>query len=194
MPPTGPRATPPWPKGRSVSDRRRLSAAEGVQAACILFALNTDGGAVLRMLAGCGFPAGLLQGESARRMCEEWRAFVHAAVTASLMQHAPTAVVLAYLRQTRQLLDGAARPFPQPPADGVSAQMLGNFVDGPFSAYMPLLAQAEPQTCPSLFYRRSGADLPQAEALAVQARLAAVMALLISTLNDKLDAYDISAE
>lgn len=201
MPPTGPRATPPWPKGRSVPDRRRLSAAEGVQAACILFALNTDGEAVLRMLAGCGFPAGLLQGESGGRMCEEWRAFVHAAVTASLMQHAPTAVVLAYLRQTRQLLGRADRPFPQTPApaepspaDGVSAQTLENFVDGPFSAYMPLLAQAEPQTCPSLFYRRTGADLPQAEALAVQARLAAVMALLISTLNDKLDAYDISAE
>lgn len=202
MPLTGPHATPPWPKGRSVSDRRRLSAAEGVQAACILFALNTETAAILRMLGQCGFPPALLQAES-DALCTEWRAFVHAAVTAALMQHAPAAVVLAYLRHTHHLLGGetAARPSAgmaaseeRPPAEHISAETLASFVDGPFSAYMPLLAQAGPQACPALFYERTGAALPRPDALAVQARLAAVMALLISTLNDKLDAYEILAD
>ena len=58
------------------------------------------------MLRHCGFPAGLLQDGHAGTLCTEWRAFVHAAVTAALMQHAPVEVVLAYLRQTHQLLQG----------------------------------------------------------------------------------------
>lgn len=191
----------PCPKENTVSDRRRLSAAEGVQAACILFALNTEEAAILHMLRQCGFPSALLQEESAG-LCTEWRAFVHAAVTAALMQHAPAEVVLNYLRQTHQLLgDAAARSFSATAAhekrilpENLSAEAVASFVDGPFSAYMPLLAQAGPQGCPALFYRRSGAELPQSEALAAQARLAAIMALLISTLNDKLDAYDIQPE
>ena len=168
-------------------ERRRLSAAEGVQAACILFALNTEEAAILRMLRQCGFPPALLEEESAG-LCTEWRAFVHAAVTAALMQHAPAEVVLNYLRQTHQLLQGETTPAgPSPAKDGTAGEEAGTtaltealsrFVDGPFSAYMPLLAQAG----------------PQGEALAAQARLAAVMALLISTLNDKLDAYDILPE
>ena len=89
-------------------DRRRLSAAEGVQAARILFALNTETSAILRMLRQCGFPPALLQDGHAAVLCTEWRAFVHAAVTAALMQHAPVEVVLAYLRQTHQLLGDAA--------------------------------------------------------------------------------------
>ncbi|WP_296305184.1 serine/threonine protein kinase [uncultured Desulfovibrio sp.] len=184
-------------------DRRRLSAAEGVRAARILFALNTETSAILRMLRQCGFPPALLQDGHAAVLCTEWRAFVHAAVTAALMQHAPVEVVLAYLRQTHQLLGDAApaalraeatMPGEPVPAGSMTAEALSRFVDGPFSAYMPLLAQAGPQACPALFHARSGAELPQPEALAVQARLAAVMALLISTLNDKLDAYDILAE
>lgn len=198
MPLTGPPATPLWPKGRSVSDRRRLSGAEGVRAACILFALNTETAAILRMLGQCGFPPALLQAES-DALCTEWRAFVHAAVTAALMQHAPVDVVLAYLRHTHRLLgDAAARSFSATAAheerilpENLSAEALASFVDGPFSAYMPLLAQAGPQACPALFYERTGAAQPRPDALAVQARLAAVMAMLISTLNDKLDAYDI---
>ncbi len=42
--------------------RRRLTAAEGVQAACILYDLNTEQAAILRMAEGCGFPPDLLQG------------------------------------------------------------------------------------------------------------------------------------
>lgn len=184
-------------------ERRRLSATEGVQAACILFALNTEEAAILRMLRHCGFPPELLQEDKAAALCTEWRAFVHAAVTAALMQHAPAEVVLAYLRQTHQLLrtppadaDSPATVAPDGQATDENAPTaeLARFVDGPFAAYMPLLAQADPQACPALFYRRTGASLAQTDALAVQARLAAVMALLISTLNDKLDAYDIQPE
>ena len=204
MPPTRPPARPARRWRRPVPERRRLSAAEGVQAACILFSLNTETDAILNMLRHCGFPAGLLQDGHAGTLCTEWRAFVHAAVTAALMQHAPVEVVLAYLRQTHQLLQGETAPAGPSPAkagaDGTEAdataltEALSRFVDGPFSAYMPLLAQAGAQACPALFYRRSGAELPQPEALAVQARLAAIMALLISTLNDKLDAYDIQPD
>lgn len=184
-------------------ERRRLSAAEGVRAACILFALNTEQDAILHMLRHCGFPPELLQRDAAA-LCTEWRAFVHAAVTAALMQHAPSEVVLAYLRQTHQLLrpenaDAApprteAAPDDRTTDEDAPRADLDRFVDGPFAAYMPLLAQGGPQGCPALFYRRTGAAQPHAEALAVQARLAAVMALLISTLNDKLDSYDIQPE
>lgn len=173
--------------------RRRLSATEGVQAACILFSLNTEQAAILRMAEGCGFPSDCLAGEAAQRLCAEWRAFVHAAVTAALMQHAPGEVVLTYLRQTHSLLsdcpaDAAARPQPAQ----LRTDELNAFVDGPFSAYMPLLAQGKPQACPALFCRRAGLELsPEEGGLAVQARLAAVMALLISSLNDRLEAYDI---
>lgn len=176
--------------------RRRLTAAEGVQAAGILYDLNTEQAAILRMAEGCGFPPDLLQGAAARRLCDEWRAFVHAAVTAALMQHAPTGVVLAYLRQTHSLLSGdpaEAASRPQPAT--LRADELNAFVDGPFSAYMPLLAQGKPQACPALFCRRAGLELsPEAGGLAVQARLAAVMALLISTFNDRLEAYAIQSD
>ncbi len=112
------------------------------------------------------------------------------------MQHAPTGVVLAYLRQTHSLLSGdpaEAASRPQPAT--LRADELNAFVDGPFSAYMPLLAQGKPQACPALFCRRAGLELsPEAGGLAVQARLAAVMALLISTFNDRLEAYAIQSD
>lgn len=182
--------------------RRRLTAAEGVEAACILFRLNTEQAAILGMAAHCGFPPALLEGESARTIRTEWRAFVHAAVTASLMQHAPSEVVMAYLRRTHALLaacaasDAGPSPLPGESPDASAAPLpeasVNAFVDGPFSAYMPHLAQGDPRSCPALFCRRTGLDLPPEAALAVQARLAAVMALLISTLNDKLEGYDIA--
>lgn len=178
-----------------MSERRRLSAADGVRAACILFALNTEQDATLRMLGHCGFPPELLHADAAA-LCTEWRAFVHAAVTAALMRHAPAEVVLEYVRRTRHLLGETPAPDTRPETSAASgpSDALDRFVDGPFAAYMPLLAQADPQACPGLFYRRTGAAQPQPEALAVQARLAAVMALLIGTLSDKLDAYDIQPE
>lgn len=174
--------------------RRRLTAAEGVEAACILFRLNTEQAAILRMAAHCGFPPALLEGASARAIRTEWRAFVHAAVTAALMQHAPGELVPAYLRRTHALLAACdeADAAPSAPCGGPDADTVNAFVDGPFSAYMPLLAQGDPRPCPALFCRRTGLDLPPEAALAVQARLAAVMALLISTLNDRLEGYDIA--
>ena len=171
-------------------EKKPLSAAQGLQAAHILFELNTGAEEILRMAQRSGLPEVFWGGPLAPNLCEEWRAFVHAVVTAGLMQHAPNSVLVAYLRDTGSLLEQAEGHSDAAP----HADRLEDFVDGPFSAYMPLLAQAGPQACPALFYRRSGAELPQPEALAVQARLAAVMALLISTLNDKLDAYDIQPE
>ena len=181
MPPIWPARKAPVPEHKKI-----LSAAQGVEAGRILFALNTQEDAALRMLAACGIPAACCTGDAGRRLHAEWCAFVHAAVTSSLMQHAPNTVLLAYLRQTGSLLAAAGTTTPQDLHKDIQT-----FVDGPFAAYMPLLAQEQPQRCPALFCQRVLPDLPPGQALPVQARLAAAMALLLGALNDKLDQYDI---
>ena len=149
-------------------EKKPLSAAQGLQAAHILFELNTGAEEILRMAQRSGLPEVFWGGPLAPNLCEEWRAFVHAVVTAGLMQHAPNSVLVAYLRDT----------------------------------YMPLLAHERQKECPLLFFRRLGLtedgdlfDLMTADALAkAEARIAAVMAMLISAVQDKLEGYDIAAE
>ena len=117
--------------------KKRLSAAQGTQAACILFELNSRAPAILGMARQALLPEEYLREPGAALLCDEWRAFIHAVVTAGLMQHAPNSVLLAYLRETGNLLALDDR---------------------------------------------------------VQARLAAVMALVISAVWDKLEQYEILAE
>ena len=81
----------------------------------------------------------------------------------------------------------------------VSEDSLNAFVDGPFAAYMPLLAQEKQhQQCPVLFCRRLGYDedsrITPEILKKIQARLAAVMALVITAIWDKLDQYEIAAD
>lgn len=166
--------------------KKTLSAAQGLEAARILFELNTREDAAMRMLLSCGFSPASCTGDAGRRLYAEWCAFVHAAVTTSLMQHAPNTVLLAYLRQTGSLLETAGTAAAEHLQQDIDA-----FVDGPFAAYMPLLAQEQPQRCPALFCQRGVPELSEAESLPVQARLAAVMALLLGALCDKLEQYDI---
>ena len=171
--------------------KKRLSAAQGTQAACILFELNSRAPAILGMARQALLPEEYLREPGAALLCDEGRAFIHAVVTAGLMQHAPNSVLLAYLRETGTLL---ALDVPQ------GDVRLEDFVDGPFARYMPLLAQGRQAQCPELFCTSLAAALAAARGTApalddrVQARLAAVMALVISAVWDKLEQYEILAE
>lgn len=219
--------------------RKTLSAAQGLEAACIVCSLNSKGTAILGMGRDAGLPENLLHGEGGARLCAEWRAFVHAATATALMQHAPNSVVLAYLRSTDSLLheahqedyalglhDAQKKNTPQvhdrahkaastlapegissdatsaadatsaveatsalaPDAASIPARNLEAFVDGPFAAYISLLAHERMSHCPALFLARLGVDDPEAHSAA---RLAAVMALVMSAIGDTLERYDI---
>ena len=91
--------------------KKLLSAAQGVEAACILFQLNSKTADIINMASGAQMPDEYLSGPGADMFCAEWRAFVHAVVTAAIMHHAPNTVFLAYLRQTGNLLAAASNNF-----------------------------------------------------------------------------------
>ncbi len=175
-------------------DKKKLSAQRGIEAACILFQLNSKRDDILAMARSAQMPEKYLHGEGAAVFCNEWRAFTHAVVTAGLMQYAPNSVLVGYLRQTGNLLANDATS-PQPSDAEVTA-----FVDGPFAQYMPLLAHERQAECPELFCQRiadqtaphtNGGTQPNNHA---KARLAAMMAMVISAINDKLGEYVIGAE
>jgi len=142
--------------------KKQLTAAQGMDAACILFELNSKREHIVNLAFGAEIPEACLTEPGALPdFCAEWRAFVHATVTAGLMQHAPNSVLVGYLRRTGELLAATAK------AEGaslhtqavpVSEDSLNAFVDGPFAAYMPLLAQEKQHQCPVLFCRRLGYD------------------------------------
>ena len=92
--------------------RKQLGAAQGIEAACILFQLNSKTADILRLAENAGLPSVFIHGLERTRLCAEWRAFVHAAVTAGLMQHAPNSVLVGYLRQTGHLLRAAEADAP----------------------------------------------------------------------------------
>ena len=171
--------------------KKQLSAAQGIEAACILFQLNSKTADILRLAENAGLPSAYAHGPEQARLCAEWRAFVHAVVTAGLMQHAPNSVLAGYLRETGNLLRAAETDAPAESNNAPTAGTLvqADFVDGPFAAYMA--------GCPELFCRRLAEGAapgvtaePAADARA-QARLAAAMALVISAVWDKLEEYEI---
>ena len=182
--------------------KKQLTAAQGMDAARILFELNSKREHIVNLAFGAEIPEACLTEPGALPdFCAEWRAFVHATVTAGLMQHAPNSVLVGYLRRTGELLAATAK------AEGdslhtqavpVSEDSLNAFVDGPFAAYMPLLAQEKQHQCPVLFCRRLGYDedsrITPEILKKIQARLAAVMALVITAIWDKLDQYEIAAD
>ena len=192
--------------------KKQLRAAQGVEAACILFALNTDAEGMVRLAHSALLPPAYLEGAGAIRFCAEWRAFTHAVITAGLMQHAPNSVLMAYLRQTGNLLRQASTPSgeeccqtsaaPQAAEDQESTapDSLEAFVDGPFAGYMPLLAQGQQARCPELFCQRLASETARAKGEASppddqsKARLAAAMAMLVSAVWDKLENYEILAD
>ncbi|MFT4301937.1 MAG: serine/threonine protein kinase [Desulfovibrio sp.] len=198
--------------------KKQLSAAQGIEAACILFSINTDAEGMVRLAHSAQLPSLYLEGTGAICFCSEWRAFTHAVVTAGLMQYAPNSVLMGYLRQTGNLLQNAAqaqplsqtKPVNQEPLPTSGSGSAGKpdglpsgleaFVDGPFAQYMPLLAQSEQSQCPELFCQRLAVETARVRGEASpldnqsKARLAAVMAMLISAVWDKLEQYEILAD
>ena len=179
--------------------KKQLSAAQGIEAACILFQLNSKTADILRLAENAGLPSAYAHGPEQARLRAEWLAFVHAVVTAGLMQHAPNSVLAGYLRETGNLLRAAETGAPAESNNAATAGTLAqaDFVDGPVAAYMALLGHGEQAGCPDLFCRRLAegaapgvAAEPAADARA-QARLAAAMALVISAVWDKLEEYEI---
>ncbi len=192
--------------------KKQLSAAQGVEAACILFALNTDTEGMVRLAHSALLPPAYLEGQGAICFCAEWRAFTHAVITAGLMQHAPNSVLMAYLRQTGNLLNQASVPLREEDnhtgdtaqvgesPQATATQGLEAFVDGPFAGYMPLLAQGQQARCPDLFCQRLASETARAKGEASppddqsRARLAATMAMLVSAVWDKLENYEFLAD
>lgn len=167
-----------------MSGRKELSLAQGVEAARILFDINTDTTQLLRLAKEAGLPHCADQAAE-RVLCLQWYGFVHAAVVAGLMVHAPSIAVAQYLRETTSLLT----------ARGLSPEACDNFIDTVFSPYMELLAQEKPEQCPAVFFRH----VCQVERLEdVHARtvamISATMAMVISAVADKLEHYHILAE
>ena len=179
--------------------KKQLSAAQGMEAACILFQINSKTADIINMASGAQMPQEYLSGPGAEMFCAEWRACVHAVVTAAIMQHAPNTVFLAYLRQTGNLLAAASSGFDKADNKAVEAA-LNAFVDGPFAQYMPLLALEQQAQCPDLVCQRLAVQAANLRGQATppddhaKARLAAIMAMVISAVWDKLEQYDIQAD
>ncbi|MGX8717928.1 MAG: hypothetical protein ACQGQP_02340 [Desulfovibrio sp.] len=162
--------------------KRKLSLAEAVEAARILFEMNAGEQGVLSLARRASLPHAT-EGER-RLLLREWRAFVHAAVLYALMASAPNVVVVEYLRATQGMLR----------ALGYSREEGEDFVDGAFSAYAGPLVRLEAQACPAVFFRRllgrEVGDVPEQSAAVVSG----VMAMVLAAVMDKLEQYDYALE
>ena len=125
------------------TEKKILSPEQAVQAACILFELNTREQDLLEMAQRAGVPCG--DDASRRALTREWYGFVHAAVVYGLMAQASNQVMAEYLRSTRTLLSQMA---------GYTPEQIESFIDDTFSSYIRLMAQNQQKQCPSLFYQR----------------------------------------
>lgn len=162
--------------------KRRLSLAEAVQAASILYELNTGREGVLGMAAQAELPCASSAEEKA--LLREWRAFVHAAVLYGLMAQAPNIVVVEYLRATQDMLKQAGYT----PAEAEA------FVDEAFRAYVEPLLRTRTKECPALFFRRlQGRDLADVPPRSV-AVVSGVMAMIFAAVLDKLEQYEFAAD
>lgn len=156
--------------------KRQLSVAEAVQAASILYELNSGRDAILALAAQAQLQ--IAGGEDA--LLREWRAFVHAAVLYSLMVHAPNIVVVEYLRATQAMLQNM----------GYTSEEALDFVDDAFSAYVEPLLCTKTQECPSIFFRRlEGKEIAEVSPHAL-ALVSGVMAMLFATFLDTLEKFD----
>ena len=162
--------------------KRKLTLAQAVEAAGILFELNTEPKGALSIAARAGLPCGT-DGEKAAFLWE-WRAYVHAAVLYGLMVQAPNVVVVEYLRATQDMLRRL----------GYSAEQATDFVDGAFRAYTDPMVRTQTQECPAVFFQRLlGKELADVPAATV-ALISAVMAMVMSATLDKLEQYEYGLE
>ena len=162
--------------------KKKLNVATAVQAAGILFELNTGESGVFALAARAGLPC--TTEEEKHRLMLEWRAYVHAAVLYGLMVQAPNVVVVEYLRVTQDMLKKL----------GYSSEEAEDFVDGAFRAYVDPMVRTRTQECPAVFFRRllhkELADIP-ADTVAV---VSGVMAMIMSAVLDKLEQYEFGTE
>lgn len=158
--------------------KRRLSLAQAIEAATILFELNTDERGALAIAERAGLPVSIEEERAV--FLWEWRAYVHAAVLYGLMVQAPNVVVVEYLRSTQALLRRL----------GYSEEQATDFVDGPFRAYSDPMVKTQTQECPPVFFQRFlGKDIKEVPAQTV-AMVSGVMAMIMSAILDKLEQYE----
>ena len=170
------------PSRKEGSMKKKLDVATAVQAAGILFELNTGENGVLAMAQKAGLPCA--SGEEKKRLMLEWRAYVHAAVLYGLMVQAPNVVVVEYLRVTQSMLQKL----------GYSPKEAEDFVDGAFRAYVDPMVRTKTQECPDVFFRRllnRGVSEVPTETAAV---VSGVMAMVMSAILDKLEQYEFGIE
>ncbi len=164
---------------------KKLGKAQAVDAACILFSLNTEPDQVLKMIEQMEKDGFAPLSISRELFCREWYGFVHATIVANLMVHAPNSVLVDYLRTTSALLK--TRNIPKDEAK--------NFVDTHFAPYMELVGKEEQKACPEQFFKAvcniQSLDAVPPRALAF---LSGTMALVMSAVTDKLEQYEILAE
>ena len=162
--------------------KRRLTLAQAVEAASILFELNTEPKAALAIAARAGLPCATEEEQKA--FLWEWRAYVHASVLYGLMVQAPNVVVVEYLRVTQDMLHSL----------GYGSEQAADFVDGAFRAYTDPMVRTQTQECPSVFFQRL-LNKPMADVPAqTVAMISAVMAMVMSATLDKLEQYEYGLE
>ena len=162
--------------------KRRLTLAQAVEAAGILFELNTEPKAALAIAARAGLPCATEEEQKA--FLWEWRAYVHAAVLYGLMVQAPNVVVVEYLRVTQDMLQRL----------GYGSEQAADFVDGAFRAYTDPMVRTQTQECPDVFFQRL-LNKPMEEVPAqTVAMISAVMAMVMSATLDKLEQYEYGLE
>ena len=162
--------------------KRRLTLAQAVEAASILFELNTEPKAALAIAARAGLPCATEEEQKA--FLWEWRAYVHAAVLYGLMVQAPNVVVVEYLRVTQDMLHRL----------GYGSEQAADFVDGAFRAYTDPMVRTQTQECPGVFFQRL-LNKPMEEVPAqTVAMISAVMAMVMSATLDKLEQYEYGLE
>ena len=162
--------------------KRKLTLAQAVEAAGILFELNTEAKGALAIAARADLPCSFEEEQQA--FLWEWRAYVHAAVLYGLMVQAPNVVVVEYLRATQDMLRRL----------GYSAEQATDFVDGAFRAYADPMVRTQTQECPTVFFQRL-LNKPIAEVPSqTVALISAVMAMVMSATLDKLEQYEYGLE
>lgn len=158
--------------------KKQLTVARAVEAAGILFELNTGKAGLLAMADRAELPH--TSPDEEKKLLREWYAFVHAAVLYGLMVQAPNIVVVEYLRATQAMLAGL----------GFTPDEATAFVDDAFRAYVDPLVRTRTEECPGVFFRRlSGrkvSEVPPRQ-LAV---VSGVMAMILAAILDKLEQYE----
>ncbi len=160
-----------------------LSRSKGVEAACILFSLNTKCEQVEQL--ALNIEESGLKVKNKDYFYQEWYGFVHAAIVAGLMVNAPNSVLVDYLRCTTSLLK----------EHGIAKSEAKKFVDTHFASYMEMLGKEEQQKCPSQFFKAVfGLENLQQVPPRALALVSATMAMLLSVVADKLEQYQILSD